>query len=73
MCFIVLYSVIGNLSPSAELQLKQYIGPNGTVSVNAFFGISLTVFSVIGFLLRNVLAWIVGIGILTLIAVGIMS
>ena len=62
-----------HLAPGAEQQLTQYIGPHGLVSKNVFFWSLVTFFLIIGILIRKILRWVVGIGILVLIVGGVIS
>ena len=58
-------------SAEALEKLKQYIGPDGVVSGNVFFWSYVATVTVIGILIRKLLRWLIGLGILSGIAWGI--
>ncbi len=59
------------LSGEALKTLKQSIGPDGVISKNVFFWSYVATVTVIGILIRKILRWVIGLGVLSGIGWGI--
>lgn len=59
--------------PNVRQEMLPYIGPDGFVSRNVFFLILVASLSTIGFLLRKILRWVLGIGIALALVGGAIS
>jgi len=58
--------------PNIRHEILPYVGPDGLVSKNVFFLILTALLATIGFLIRRILRWVVGIGIAVAIAGGVV-
>lgn len=58
--------------PNIRQTILPYIGPEGIVSKNVFFWGVVAILTVVGVLIRRILRWIVGAGILIAIVIGIV-
>lgn len=61
------------LIPDIEQKILPYVGPEGLVSKNAFFWIVAVFLTIVGILFRKVIRWVVGIGLVVAIVIGIAS
>lgn len=59
--------------PHIRHEILPYVGPDGMVSKNVFFGILVTLLTIIGVLIRSVLRWVLGIGLAVALVGGIVS
>jgi len=63
---------IETVLPAEALKtLKQFIGPDGVISGEVFFWSYVATVAVIGILIRKILRWLIGLGLLSGIAWGI--
>ncbi len=59
--------------PDVEQQILPYVGPDGLVSKNVFFWTIIAVLTTIGILIRKILRWALGLGLVAAVVGGVVS
>jgi len=59
--------------PHIRHEILPYVGPDGLVSKNVFLGTLITLLTIIGILIRNILRWVLGIGLAVALVGAIVS
>jgi len=68
-----LHAGVQHFFPDIEQQIYPYVGPDGLISKNVFAWTIIAVLTTVGILIRKILRWVLGLGLVVAVVGGVVS